>query len=89
MIEGTMLAWFDAFTDGYVWDEQLDVLRFRKAFIRFSKVDTNVWPQPREILALLPDREQFVALSYKTEKTETAARTIAEIAERLGASKSA
>jgi hypothetical protein len=65
-----MKAWYDAFTDGYVWDEQLDVPRFRKAFIRFSKVDTNVWPQPREILALLPDREKFVALPAKPSNTE-------------------
>jgi hypothetical protein len=87
LLPGVLQAWFDAFCDGNVWDEQLDVPRFRKAFVRFSKTASNVWPQPAEILALLPDRETFVALGYKTEKTEASAKTMAEIAERLGMSK--
>ena len=80
-----MKAWFDAWTDGKVWDEALDAPRFRKAFIRFSTQPNLAWPVPGDILLLLPPREEFKALPVVASDPERAKRIMDEIARSLRA----
>jgi len=79
-----MEAWYEAWTYRKVWDQERDVPRFREAFVRFSTTPTNFWPQPMDIIALLPDPPTFHALPARVEDSERSRAMMKEISERLG-----
>ena len=86
VIEGTVLFWLEVLTDGKVWDETFDAPRFRRAFIRYGSSTAHSWPQPCDILALLPQREEFKALPAKAADPDRASRIIDDLAKHLGMS---
>lgn len=85
MLQGAVLAWHEALTDGKVWDETLDVPRFRRAFIRYGASTNHHWPIPADIVALLPAREELKALPVVASDPERAQRIMDEIARSLRA----
>lgn len=84
LINGTMKAWFDAWTYNKVWDEQRDRPRFREAFVRFTASNIGSWPQPADILALLPPMPEQKALPVKVSDPARAQQYIDNLAKYLG-----
>jgi hypothetical protein len=84
MIAGTVMVWMEVLTSGYAWDELRDVPRFRKAFVRFAGSQRATWPQPADIIALLPAPEEHKLLSGTPSDPERIQAHIDDLATFLG-----
>lgn len=85
LIAGTMEAWYEAWTYRKIWHQERDAPRFREAFVRFSTTQANCWPQPMDIIALLPDPPPPAPYIGTPVDSERSRARMAEIAERLKA----
>ena len=78
-----MAAWYEAWTFNKSWDEMRDRTRFRQAFVCFSAHNIGAWPQPAEVLALLPLVEELKALPAKPTDPARAQAMIDDLARHL------
>lgn len=53
MLAGTLAAWIEALCADRVWDERIDLPRFRKAF-RVLMTTCDRWPTPKKFLDAMP-----------------------------------
>lgn len=81
VIEGTVMVWLEVLTSGYAWDELRDTERFRQAFTRYAGSARGVWPQPADIVALLPRAEEWKGLPPRTSDSAECAKHIADLAD--------
>lgn len=84
LIDGTVMAWQEAITNGRTFEQQRDTGRIRAAFVTLATTRES-WPQPKHFLDALPRMEQ-AALAYETKPAtpEQAAAALARIREMLG-----
>lgn len=80
VIAGTVMVWLEVLTSGYAWDELRDVERFRVAFTRYAGSARAVWPQPADIVALLPRAEEWKGLPPKTSDSAECQKHIDDLA---------
>lgn len=78
------MVWLEVLSTGYAWDELRDAERFRKAFIRFAGSSRGTWPQPADIVALLPAPEELPALPVTSGDPERSKALIDDLAGFLG-----
>lgn len=77
LIEGTVMAWMEALTDGRHWDEGRDRERIRRAFVTLARTRRQ-WPAPADFLEALPRIEPLRALPKAAADPARAAACIAE-----------
>ena len=87
LIDGTVLAWHEALTDGRAWDRERDAERIRRAFVTLAKT-REAWPQPKHLIEALPKIEQ-AAIGYEVkpasrEEAEAAMAQIKAMLSRRG-----
>lgn len=78
------MVWLEVLTTGYAFEELRDAPRFRKAFTRFAGGQRGTWPQPADIVALLPAPEEHKALSGTPSDPERIQSHIDDLAQYLG-----
>lgn len=83
------MVWLEVLTTGYLWDEARDVERFREAFRRYAGSARGVWPQPADIVSLLPRAEEPRALPASSSDSAKIQSHIDDLAAFLGVNRRA
>lgn len=79
LIDGTVMAWQEAVTDGRTWEQGRDAARIAQAFVTMGRT-RRTWPAPADFLDALPRVEQAaIAYEVKPASPEQAKAALAKI----------